>query len=485
MMAENQEMLQNEKTWAQLELAVQNSVVQVVAQVVTFNWREPYQTYEQQENRGSGFFIDADGHLITNAHVVNDAKRIYLHLPTIGKRAIFADIVSFCPDRDLALLRVNEEGRAFLAAEFGAIVPLPFGDSDIIMPTDDVLALGYPLGQHGIKSSIGSISGRESGAGRTLIQMSAPVNPGNSGGPLLNDQAKVIGVVLATVAHAHGIGYAIPINEVKAVLDELYKKKFVRRAVLGAQFNYGTDEHALFFGNPVPAGFYVNNVFAGSLLEKAGVREGDMLYQFNDFRLDDFGEAHAPWTTDKVSIHDLVARLELGDMIHLVLYRAGERIECSFKFELLPPYPIRYIYPEYEEVSYEIIGGMVIMQLAENHLPFLLRHAPDLINYTKIENKLVPQLIIAHVLPGSIVQQARCFTSGFILAECNGVPVNTLAELSAALSKKQKNGLVTFKAGEKEFQVFLLEKIIEDEERLARDFAYSVTPIMKKLMGKK
>src|SRR5579864_7431121 len=98
-------------SWAQVQEIMQNSVVQVISQVATFNWSEPYRVEEQHEGRGTGFFIDCEGHLITNAHVVDQAKTIWIHVPMLGKKPLFAHIVSFCPDRDLALLRIDAAGR--------------------------------------------------------------------------------------------------------------------------------------------------------------------------------------------------------------------------------------------------------------------------------------------------------------------------------------------------------------------------------------
>ena len=119
----------------------------------------------------------------------------------------------------------------------GSIPFLPLGDSDLIHRSDEVLALGYPLGQQSLKSTTGVISGRE----QHLIQMSAAINPGNSGGPSLNTKGEVIGINSAGIPAAQNVGYMIPINDLKIVLADLYKVKLLRKPFLGVLFNNATD----------------------------------------------------------------------------------------------------------------------------------------------------------------------------------------------------------------------------------------------------
>jgi serine protease Do len=461
-----------------------NTVVQVVAQVAQFNWIDPYRVQQQFEGRGSGFFVDSSGHFITNAHVVNEASKVWIHLPTSGQKTIFADIVGFCPDRDLALLKVVDEDLEFIRSECGGITPLPFGDSDLIQPAEPVVVLGYPLGQHRMKTVTGVISGRESAEGRLLIQITAPINPGNSGGPLLNEDGEVIGIAIASVLEAQNVGYAIPINEVKMVLDDLYKNKLVRKGSFGTRFNYGSEELVDFLGNPKPAGLYVNKVFKGSLFEKSGVCEGDMLYEMNGFRLDAFGDTTVPWSNDKFSINDLVGRLCIGELVKLVIYRKGERKEISFNFEMMPSYPVRWMFPGYEPVEYEIFGGMVIMELADNHIPHLMEIMPYLIDYTKPENKMESVPVITNIIPGSLAQQLRSLAPGFLLREINGVQVTTLLSVRTALEKSVTSGIVTLKTTEGVFAVMPFKELVHDEERLSRDFNYPISSFMKGLIKK-
>lgn len=211
-MADEKVLLVNEGAyWTQVQEIVQNAVVQVFAQINRFNWLEPYQSGEQAENRGSGFFIDDQGHIITTSHVILEAKHVWIQVPILGQQLLHADIISICPEQDIALLKLHENDAKNIRTILTSIPYLTLGNSDTVRRTDSVLVLGYPLGQYRLKSATGVVSGREFIQGHSLLQITAPVNPGNSGGPLLNVQGQVIGITIAMVSNVYNIGYAIPI----------------------------------------------------------------------------------------------------------------------------------------------------------------------------------------------------------------------------------------------------------------------------------
>ncbi len=468
--------------WTKIQDVIQNAVVQVFSQVGRFNWLEPYKIAEEGESRGSGFIINEEGYIVTNAHVISEAKRVWVHIPFFGRHMFHVDIIGFCPDRDLALLRIKPHELEVIKKELHVIPFLHLGDSDLVQRTDNILVLGYPLGQYRLKSTTGIISGREASRGQALIQMTAPINPGSSGGPLLNGQGEVIGITVATIFAAQNVGYAIPINELKQILDELYIKRLVRVPFLGVQFVAANDSKAQYLKNPLPAGLYISKVLPHMLFEKVGVKEGDMLYEFNGFRIDAFGDTTAPWGSDKTSLTDLIARVKVGDQIKLVMYRNGERKELQFNFDLLPPYPIRPMYPDYEKVEYETIGGMVILQLADNHLPLLIDYAPDLVKYLDAQKKINPVLVITHVLPGSLSYQLHSMLPGDIIKQVNDENVGTLDDFRKYLQKSVTTGFVTLKTERDVFAAFSLKDLLADELQLCKDFRYPLSKTIEQLI---
>lgn len=458
---------------------VEHAVVQIVAHAAYFNWRDPYRVRTQAEVLATGFFIDTEGHLFTNAHVVDQAKLIEVHVPALGRIALRAHVVSFCPENDIALLKLQDEDIERIRQHLGQIDYLELGDSDAVVRTEPILALGYPLGQYNLKGSTGIVSGFENIEGNSLIQITAPINPGNSGGPLLNENGQVIGITLAIAAAASNIGYALPINVIKVLLPELFKNKFVRVPVLGILYSYTSDDEARYLGNPLPSGLYVNLVGDNTLAARMGIKEGDMIYELNGYKIDSFAQAVVPWTSERIAFRDLLSRIAVGSALKIKLYRQGKLLELPGKFELVDEYPVRAMYPDYEEIDYEIVAGMVIMQLTDNHIELLVDQIPSLMEYILLENKTKPVLILAHILEGSHAGLRESLIAGDTIESINGKKVETLDELRHALSLSKKTGFLTVTTRMHIFAAFPVEQVLKEDEFLSKEFMYPQTKGLK------
>ncbi len=372
--------------WRRIQENACHGVVQIVCQRTEMDILHPWAPPMQVEVKGSGFFINEQGEILTNAHVVDQALVIWVRIPSLlGKHLITCELVGVCPERDIALLRIPHDELEFikekLKQELKQIIPLPLGDSDTVYRTDEVLALGYPFGLE-FKTTRGVISGHE----QQWIEMDAAINPGSSGGPLLNIHGQVIGINSAGITNAQNVGYIIPINNVKVILPELYKKKFIYKPFLGVLSINVTDDVTDYLGNPQPGGCFVAEVIKDSPLYKSGVQTGDMIYEINGHCLDIFGEMSVPWSENKISIIDYVSRIELGQEVSLTVYRKGEQLDLTVSFEQSERLPVRMVYPGYEDIDYEIFGGMVVMELTVNHVKELTPLAPGLTRYVDINN---------------------------------------------------------------------------------------------------
>lgn len=471
--------------WRPVQDRVRDTVVQLFVQISAIDLLEPYKTPQQGTACGSGFFINDQGYLITNAHVVNSAKSVWGQVPSLGKRIIDMEVVGISFERDLALLRVTEESRDLITKELGGIPYLPLGDSDLVRRSDEVLAVGYPLGQQSFKSTNGIISGHE----HHLIQMSAPINPGSSGGPLLNVWGEVIGVNCSGVTEAQNVGYAIPINTLKTILNDLYEIKILRKPFLGVRFNNSTEALTKYLGNPFPGGCYVIETVKGSPLEKAGVMRGDMIYEIDGHTVDMYGDMSVPWSEDKISIVDYPLRLSIGDTVTIVVYRKGQKKIFTVSFSLAEPQAIRSVYPGYESIDYEIFGGMVVQELNVNHIRMLGDHAPGLRKYGELKYQSEPVLIITHVFPDSQLYRGRNMPLGATLHEINGVKVKTLADFRQCIKNSATQEYLTISAADNvtrgaEIIFIVLEmcRIIEEEQRLARDYRYQLSETSKEVL---
>lgn len=463
--------------WAGLQKRVQNTVVQLFVQSATFNWLEPYKVPQAGASYATGFFISEDGEILTNAHVVNQCLVIHVQIPSFGKYQFEADLVGIMPEKDFALIKIRPEGVALIRSMLGKVPYLPLGDSDFIRRGDEVMALGYPLGQQSLKSTTGVISGRESG----MIQMSAAINPGSSGGPSLNTQGEVVGINTSGIVGAQNVGYIIQINDVKVFLNELRTERLVRKPYLGILQSMATEDLTKVLGNPLPGGVYIVEVLADSPL-KGKLESGDMIYEINGLKVDLYGDMMVSWSEDKISTAEYVARLTPGQKVSFVAYRKGVRKAFSCTFERKKLAPIRQMFAGYEPIEYEMFGGLVVMQLALNHIPLLLNVSSGLAKYVEDRNQKEPLLIVTHVMPNSPAQRCRLLLVGSILKNVDGKKVTTIAELQSAIA--QAGDIIQVQTSDNAMIAMTKKDIIDNEPRLARFYAYEISKGVKELIAK-
>jgi len=223
---------------------------------------------------GSGFIITKDGYILTNEHVIEDASEIIVSLSD-HKKDYKAKVIGKDKNLDIALIKIEPEKE---------LTPTVLGDSDGLDIGAWVVAIGNPFGLGGtVTAGIVSQKGRILGAGPydNFIQTDASINPGNSGGPLFNIRGEVVGINTAIIAGGQGIGFAVPINMVKAVLTQLKDKGVVTRGWIGVSVQVLTPELAKSFGLKEPNGALVSSVAPGDPAEKGGVKPGDIIVSFD------------------------------------------------------------------------------------------------------------------------------------------------------------------------------------------------------------
>lgn len=469
--------------WAHVQTQAKNTVVQIIAQTAEINLLKPYETPGQGGGFGSGFFISEEGEIVTNMHVVNQAQSIWIKIPSMGKAIIPVEVLGKAPERDLALLRITDAGKEMIKRVLG-IEKFPFlklGDSDLVNRADEVLALGYPLGQASLKSTSGVVSGREHLGGKYLIQISSPINPGSSGGPALSLNGEVIGVSVAGIVSAQNVGYIIPVNELKMICNDLRTKKLLRRPFLGVLVGNGSYDLAKHLGNPVPSGCYVIEVHPNGPLAKSGVQGGDMIYEVNGLPIDEYGDLKVPWNEEKLSFMDYITRWEEGQDVTLLIYRDGKQKNISFKFNYVDDAPVKKIIVGEDTLDYEIFGGMLFQPLNLNLVQTLIGNAPSLIKYAEFKHQMKPALIVTHIMPSSLVDRLVVIQPGVIIDEINGIKVANMQQLRAELKKSVHKKRIVFKTSEGALFVVNNKDVLQDEQRLSRTYHYPLSPFIQEL----
>jgi S1-C subfamily serine protease len=283
---------------------------------------------QQGTATGSGFVVDKDGTIITNAHVVDGASKVTVSFEE-GGEAIDADVKGVDDDADIAVLKINPEGRN--------LTVLPLGDSSELSVGDPVVAIGNPFGlQRTVTTGIVSALQRQVDAPSgfpisDVIQTDASINPGNSGGPLLNAKGEVIGInsQIATGGGqgSVGIGFAVPIDQAKRELPKLRAGQEIKRAYLGVVMADVTDQIAKQLDLPVKEGALVQTVTNGSPANKAGLHAGSSSGRGADVIVSIDGKS----VTSADDVVQAVSEKEPGDSVEIEYYRGDDKRTVTVK----------------------------------------------------------------------------------------------------------------------------------------------------------
>lgn len=282
-----------------------------------FNDILPKEREYKSTSLGSGFIISSDGYIVTNDHVVRNADEISVKLH--DKRTFKARVVGRDPKTDVAVIKINADNLAFLK----------FGDSGKIKIGQWAIAVGNPFGLNGtLTVGVISATGRSNLGIETyedFIQTDASINPGNSGGPLLNIYGEVIGINTAIVAAGQGIGFAIPANMAKNIIEQIIKKGSIERSWLGVGIQKLTPELAESMGIKKAEGILVNRIYENSPAEKAGLKEGDVILECNGTKLEDPSD-----------LQKIVIGSPIGTVLKLKVLRENKTIFIDIKTDKMP-----------------------------------------------------------------------------------------------------------------------------------------------------
>jgi serine protease Do len=372
----------------------------------------------QQRAGGSGVVVDAAGYIVTNAHVVLGARRVRVVLapaPALRDqsivrphgRALDATLVGLDAETDLAVLKVDATD----------LTPLPFGDSDELRQGHVVFAFGSPLGLDntvtmGVVSAVGRQ--REPDDSMVYVQTDAPINPGSSGGPLVDAAGRVVGIntfILSQSGGNQGLGFAAPSNIVRAVYEQIRASGRVRRGTLGVMAQTITPTLAAGLGLARTSGVILSDVLPGGPGEAAGLRAGDVILALDGKRMENARQF-------EVNLY----RGRAGDVVAIAYERNGEAARTSAAVRERPDDPARFadlVNPEQNLVARLGILGVDVDPAVAARLPMLRSKGGVLVAARAAD------------APGD----AAGLQPGDLIVSLNGQPATSIATLRSGLAK--------------------------------------------------
>ncbi|MDO9566476.1 MAG: DegQ family serine endoprotease [Candidatus Desulfaltia sp.] len=358
----------------------------------------------KQRSLGSGFIIDKDGYIVTNNHVVENADKIKVKLKN-GKE-FDAKIIGKDLNTDLALIKIK------------SLRDLPFamlGNSDSLKVGQWVVAIGSPFGlEHTVTAGIVSAKGRVIGSGPydDFIQTDASINPGNSGGPLVNMKKEVVGINTAIIANGQGIGFAIPINLAKGVIEQLKQSGEVTRGWLGVAIQDLNEELAKYYGVKDKNGILVAEVFPGDPADEAGIKPNDIILEVNNKKV----ETGRDLTT-------MIANTGVGKLVKIKLLRNGAEKMVEVK---IAKRDASKLYADKSKKGAEDELGIRVSKIT-----------PEIARQFNITSEEKGVIVIA-IEPNSKASEAG-LTTGDIIKEINRIGIDTPDKYHSQI-RKIKNG---------------------------------------------
>ncbi|MGB2863581.1 MAG: DegQ family serine endoprotease [Sedimentisphaerales bacterium] len=369
--------------------------------------RSPQRRNQQPQTAlGSGFVISSDGYILTNNHMVEDAEKVTVELS--DGRKFTAEITGTDPDSDVAVIKIDADNLPYLE----------LADSDTLEVGEWVLAIGNPLGfSHTVTAGIVSAKGRSVGLAtiENFIQTDAAINRGNSGGPLLNLEGKVVGMNTAIYGATGniGIGFAIPVNIAKHAYKQIRKGGAVERGFLGISFEDLTPELATAFDLKTDTkGVAIKEVIADSAAEKAGLKRYDVIVEFEGQPVEKSNE-----------FLNRVAMLSPDTKVDLVVLRDGKRKTVNVKLGKRPP-------------EAELRGNLPAETIEE--LGFSVVNLTEELA-TQLGYEGESGVVVREVEAGSQAAQAG-IVPGVLIKEVNRQEVRNTKEFNEEIKKAQKKG---------------------------------------------
>lgn len=516
-------------SWIEYQEKYRNSVLQLIVVFSIYNPKKPYKNPDDKKASGSGFFISAEnGLLLTNGHVVDNSISIIGRIPKLGKIDLRIKLVRYCKDKDIALCQIYKEDLDIVQQKLGDLTKLnlPLGDNFELKETDEVMAIGYPLGEDEIKFTNGTVSGffpnvdskdnddddlTISEDKPTYIQITAAINSGNSGGCLLNKQGKVVGINSAGYMFYQNIAFAIGTRTIIGILSGLLEpisNNFSPPSLNDKTALIPKDEKLILkipkfsfewcpvnkyllesFVDSNIEGIYVTKVYPDSCFPE--LQTGDIItdikiditpkynlikYKNNivDGKFDNWRTLDIKDLQRNIKLKELTDIIPIGNKITLILWRNNTEYKMEVLYIPTNIYPLIYKSFRFQLLDYEIVAGMCITPLTLNYV----NYDSDLLKYSKGKNRYSNKLIVVDIFPDTEISKTKCIQTGMFLKSVNNNPVNNLEELRMIL--QNVNDMLYFNFSHNVLFVVDTKQIIKEDKAIIENYEINHKYILDK-----
>lgn len=473
--------------WQDLSERWKNSIVHLFFTKSVYDYDKPFLSPQEKKTNATGFIVDIqNGIIITNEHVVRDANSIFGRTFFGGQQNFAITVHSVCREKDIALCKFTKESLQDIKSIFGDdMINLNMQFSTNYFPkyNEKVMSLGYPINEDEVKFTVGAISGfnirninlqkelvEDSGSRSPIyFQTTAALNPGNSGGPIINNQGHVIGVTNSGIIGSQLIGYAINSKTVLAIYPTMLKETIVCVPTLGIGWLKPTEfllkekvgEDSDKFG------IYIRKIFDDSCLTL--VHCGDIItdFQYIDSDgntiigiFDPFGDIFMYSNGDLISdrrlnLSEFVDCIPIDSNLRCTLYRNKKKQEYVFPYSFIPSDRVTHLYPTLIPMQYCIFAGLCLMNLSCDHLS----------ESKRIYDKCV---IVTHIFPETLADQVANFELKCKVVKINGIDIHTINDVIKV--RNQKPLIITIETSENACFMISQAKRIEEDINIAKKY---------------